>query len=151
MTKLLQRAFDEASKLPEGEQDALGRILLEELASERRWEDLFAGSHDLLTELADQALQSIVRGGLRSLIRKNCDLAYHCAVPENVRGTADRGSKSSPSGVSSLQAKPKSTESSFQACPSYTANLLCSNQPWVAGGGNPTRRRNRVVLDRLAR
>ncbi len=45
MTNLLQRAFEEASKLPEGEQDALGRILLEELASERRWEELFAGSH----------------------------------------------------------------------------------------------------------
>ena len=56
MTKLLQRAFDEASKLPEGEQDALGRVLLEELASERRWGELFAGSEDLLAELADQAL-----------------------------------------------------------------------------------------------
>jgi hypothetical protein len=56
MTKLLQEAFDQASKLPEAEQDALGRILLEELASERRWEDLFAGSQDLLEELADQAL-----------------------------------------------------------------------------------------------
>ena len=56
MTKILQEAFDQASKLSEAEQDALGRILLEELASERRWENLFAGSHDLLGELADQAL-----------------------------------------------------------------------------------------------
>jgi hypothetical protein len=56
MTKLLQKAFDEASKLPEAEQDALGRVLLEELASERRWEEFFAGSHDLLAELADEAL-----------------------------------------------------------------------------------------------
>ena len=56
MTKRLQRAFKEASKLPEGEQDALGRILLGELASERRWEELFAGSRDLLAQLADQAL-----------------------------------------------------------------------------------------------
>jgi hypothetical protein len=56
MTKLLQRAFDEASKLPEDEQDTLGRILLEELASERRWEELFSGSQDLLAELADRAL-----------------------------------------------------------------------------------------------
>jgi hypothetical protein len=56
MTKLLQKAFDEASKLPEAEQDALGRVLLEELASERRWDQLFAGSHDLLAELADEAL-----------------------------------------------------------------------------------------------
>ena len=56
MTKILQDAFDEASKLPAAEQDALGRLLLEELASERRWEELFAKSHDLLAELADQAL-----------------------------------------------------------------------------------------------
>lgn len=52
MTKLLQQAFDEASKLPEAEQDGLGRLLLEELASERRWDELFGGSHDLLAELA---------------------------------------------------------------------------------------------------
>ena len=56
MTKILQEAFDQASKLPEAEQDILGRTLLEELASERRWQDLFIGSHDLLEELADQAL-----------------------------------------------------------------------------------------------
>ena len=56
MTKLLQKAFDEASKLPEAEQDTLGRVLLDELASERRWEELFAASHDLLAELADEAL-----------------------------------------------------------------------------------------------
>jgi hypothetical protein len=56
MTKLLRRAFDEASKLPEIEQDVLGRLLLEELASERRWEELFGRSEDLLAELADQAL-----------------------------------------------------------------------------------------------
>ena len=56
MTKLLQKAFDEASKLPDAEQDTLGRILLDELGSERRWDELFAGSHDLLAELADEAL-----------------------------------------------------------------------------------------------
>ena len=56
MTNLLQKAFDEALKLPETEQDALGRFLLDELASERRWEELFAGSHDVLADLADEAL-----------------------------------------------------------------------------------------------
>lgn len=56
MTKLLKKAFDEASRLPQKEQDAFARILLEELASERRWEELFAGSHDLLGQLADEAL-----------------------------------------------------------------------------------------------
>jgi len=56
MTKLLQKAFDEASKLSESEQDALGRFLLEDLVSERGWEKRFAGSEELLAELADQAV-----------------------------------------------------------------------------------------------
>jgi hypothetical protein len=56
MTKLLKKAFEEASKLPEDEQDALGRVLLDELVAERRWEELFVGSGDLLAELADEVL-----------------------------------------------------------------------------------------------
>lgn len=53
MTKRLQKAFEEASKLPENEQDALGRILLDELASEQRREEPFAISHDVLAEFAE--------------------------------------------------------------------------------------------------
>jgi hypothetical protein len=56
MTKLLEEAFAEASKLPEQEQDALATVILEELASERRWDQAFADSADLLAQLADQAL-----------------------------------------------------------------------------------------------
>ena len=56
MTKLLEEAFAEASKLPEQEQDALAAVVLEELASERRWDQAFADSADLLAQLADQAL-----------------------------------------------------------------------------------------------
>ena len=56
MTKLLEEAFAEASKLPEQEQDVLAAVILEELASERRWDQAFADSADLLAQLADQAL-----------------------------------------------------------------------------------------------
>jgi hypothetical protein len=56
MTKLLEEAFAEASKLPDQEQDALAAVILEELASERRWDQAFADSADLLARLADQAL-----------------------------------------------------------------------------------------------
>lgn len=56
MTKLLEEAFAEASKLPEQEQDALATVILDELASERRWDQAFADSADLLAQLADQAL-----------------------------------------------------------------------------------------------
>jgi len=41
MTHLLKKAFAEASKLPKEEQNILAKRLLEEFASERRWENLF--------------------------------------------------------------------------------------------------------------
>lgn len=56
MTKLLEKAFEEAARLPEKEQDSLAQVLLDELASDRRWDELFAKSHDLLSELAAEAL-----------------------------------------------------------------------------------------------
>jgi hypothetical protein len=57
MGDLLQRAVAEASKLPEAEQEAVGAWLLAELESERRWDDLFAGSRDLLLEMAAEAIR----------------------------------------------------------------------------------------------
>ena len=56
MTTLLERAFAEASKLPEPEQEALAAWILEELASERHWAEALAGSWDALARLADEAL-----------------------------------------------------------------------------------------------
>ena len=43
MTKLLQKAFDEAAKLPEKDQDALGSLLLDEIELERQREDQSPG------------------------------------------------------------------------------------------------------------
>ena len=56
MTELLEKAFSEASKLPEEEQDALAAILLAELESEKRWAEAFAKSQDKLSILADEAI-----------------------------------------------------------------------------------------------
>ena len=58
MTKLLERAFKEASKLPEVEQNALAKWVIEELESEDRWGKAFAGSEDILDRLADEALET---------------------------------------------------------------------------------------------
>ncbi len=57
MSQLIQKAFAEINKLPEEDQEALGAWLLEELASERKWAELFAASQDLLSQLADEALE----------------------------------------------------------------------------------------------
>ncbi len=67
MTELLERAFAEASRLPVQEQDALAAWILEELASERRWEEAFAGSDDVLARLADEALVEHREGRTRVL------------------------------------------------------------------------------------
>ena len=56
MTKLLEKAFAEAAKLPAEEQDALATAVLSEIESERRWDRLFAESEDVLTEFAEEAL-----------------------------------------------------------------------------------------------
>ncbi len=57
MTDLLQKAFAEATKLPEEEQRTLAEWLLAELRGERRWEELLAGSVDALGRLGDEALR----------------------------------------------------------------------------------------------
>jgi len=62
MTHLLEKAFAEASKLPKEEQNILAKRLLEEFASERRWENLFAESQDLLSQLADEAVEEFEHG-----------------------------------------------------------------------------------------
>ena len=56
MTELLRKAFEEASKLPPGEQDALASVLLEELQDEHRWDRTLEVTHGKLTGLADAAL-----------------------------------------------------------------------------------------------
>jgi hypothetical protein len=67
MTELLERAFTEASKLPEKEQDAVAALLLEELASEQRWEAAFAASPRPLAEMARAALREFEAGKTRPM------------------------------------------------------------------------------------
>ncbi len=67
MTKLLEQAFAEVAKLSEAEQDAFAAWIFEELASERRWQQRFSTSQDLLAELADEALAEHRAGRTRPL------------------------------------------------------------------------------------
>ena len=62
MTQLLEKAFSEVTKLPEDEQDAVAAWLLEELASEARWNQAFTDSADALSALADEALAEHAAG-----------------------------------------------------------------------------------------
>ena len=57
MTDLLNRAFNEASKFSDLEQNLIAQWLLDELASEKKWDSTFADSEDILGILADEALE----------------------------------------------------------------------------------------------
>lgn len=67
MTELLEKAFNEASKLPEEDQDALAEMLLDDLAAEERWAEALANSQDELAALADEALAEFRRGETKPL------------------------------------------------------------------------------------
>ena len=62
MTKLLAKAFDLASRLPQELQDQLAAELLQELADEEKWDQALAASASQLEQLAEEALQEY-RGG----------------------------------------------------------------------------------------
>ena len=66
-TQLLKKAFAEAAKLPDHEQDSLAAVVMEEMEAVRKWDDAFAGSQDLLARMADQALAEHQRGETRPL------------------------------------------------------------------------------------
>lgn len=67
MTKLLDQAFQEASKLPDTQQNIIARWLLDELLAEKKWESLFAESEDFLAYLADEALKEHRAGKTKPL------------------------------------------------------------------------------------
>jgi len=56
MTKALERAFREAAKLRETEQDALAEAIRNEVLGDDEWERSFSTSSDALEELADEAI-----------------------------------------------------------------------------------------------
>jgi hypothetical protein len=69
MTQLMEQAFERASGLPDEEQNAIASIILREIESEVRWNELFAQqrSIDLLSQMADEALAEARAGRARKL------------------------------------------------------------------------------------
>lgn len=67
MTHALTTAVEQAARLPPEEQDVLAAILVEEIASERRWSQSFARTENALEALAAEALAEFKSGKTRSL------------------------------------------------------------------------------------
>jgi len=62
MTQLLEKAFSQASLLPEIQQNMLAKWIIEELLAEKKWDMLFSESEDFLAGLADEALSEYEQG-----------------------------------------------------------------------------------------
>ena len=67
MTGRLKKAFDEASRLPDEDQDELAQFLLDEIRSERQWSEAFSHSGSRLRELAEEAVREHERGETTAL------------------------------------------------------------------------------------
>jgi hypothetical protein len=71
MTALLKQAFDEASKLPEAEQDLLALWLQAELSAEDDFDRAIARTADKLSKLAEAALDEHQAGLTHELAPEN--------------------------------------------------------------------------------
>ena len=76
MTALLAKAILQASQLSEREQEAVATLILDEIASEKRWAAQFAGSQDALARLADEALAKFDEGKTLPF-EKDSDLSHN--------------------------------------------------------------------------
>ncbi len=62
MTELLKKAFDVAAELSEDEQNEVAEWLLNELATEKQWENQFSETGETLARLDREALREHERG-----------------------------------------------------------------------------------------
>jgi hypothetical protein len=62
MNTRLEEASAQAAQLPPDEQEALAALLLDEIASERLWDQAFAQSQNQIAKLADEALTEFQEG-----------------------------------------------------------------------------------------
>jgi hypothetical protein len=69
MSQLIEQAIQKVKLLPEQDQESIASIILQEIESEHRWEELFARpeSADLLSRMADEALADAREGRARKL------------------------------------------------------------------------------------
>ena len=67
MTKLLEKALEKISSLPQEEQDAIASQILAELEDEAAWAERFATNRDKLRRLAEEALAEHHEGKTRPL------------------------------------------------------------------------------------
>ncbi|MFB2922906.1 MULTISPECIES: hypothetical protein [Aerosakkonema] len=67
MTELLERAIATLQTLPESEQNAIAAMILEEIENDRRWDESFSRSPNILAKLAASAMAEYRAGKTQEL------------------------------------------------------------------------------------
>lgn len=67
MTELLERAIARLQALPESEQNAIAAMILEETEDDRRWDESFSRSPNILAKLAASAMAEYHSGQTQEL------------------------------------------------------------------------------------
>jgi hypothetical protein len=67
MTELLERAIARLQALPESEQNAIAAMILEEIEDDRRWDESFSRSPNILAKLAASAMAEYHAGQTQEL------------------------------------------------------------------------------------
>ena len=67
MTEFLECAIARLQALPESEQDAIASLILEEIEDDRRWDEAFSRSPDILGKLAAIAMAEYRAGKTQKL------------------------------------------------------------------------------------
>jgi hypothetical protein len=67
MTERLEQAISKIKTLPSDQQEAIATLILEEIEEEKRWDQSFARSPDLLAKLATEAMTEYREGKTQEL------------------------------------------------------------------------------------
>lgn len=67
VSEMLEKAIEKVSHLSTEEQDALAEIMLQEMESEKRWDEAFKNSQDQLAKLGEEALKELREGRTKPL------------------------------------------------------------------------------------
>jgi hypothetical protein len=67
MSELLERAIATLQTLPENEQNAIAAMILEEIENDRRWDESFSRSPNILAKLAASAMAEYRAGKTQEL------------------------------------------------------------------------------------
>jgi hypothetical protein len=70
MTTLLETVFEKASTLSEIEQNRFAKLFMDEIQSEKKWDELFSESEDVLADMGDMVLDDYTNAKIKPLIQE---------------------------------------------------------------------------------